>query len=144
MDTQKILETKGNQVISVGPGDTVVDAARALAENVIGAVVVTENGGDIVGILSERDIAKSVSAGDGNLSQLRVEDLMSRQVVLCSPHDSIADLMNLMESNGIRHLPVVKDGELVGIISLRDVVTNWLGSMEIENEELRRRLGEAA
>ncbi len=141
MDTQQILATKGSQVITVRPDDTIVMAARTLEKNCIGAVIVTNDVGEIIGILSERDISNAVGRKKGDLTRLRVQDLMSKRVVICTPYDSIVELFHLMESNGIRHLPVVENGDLVGIISLRDVVNNWLGSTEVENAELRRRLG---
>ena len=141
MDTQQILETKGSLVITVRPDDTIVTAARTLEKNCIGAVVVTNDFGEIIGILSERDISRGIGRNEEDLTRLGVQDLMSNKVVICTPYCSAVELIHRMESNGVRHLPVVENGDMVGIISLRDVVNNWLGSMEVENEELRQRLG---
>ena len=140
MDVQELLDEKGNQVITVQPGDTVPDAVQTLASNDIGAVVVTDDQGTMTGILSERDISRGVKKHGAGLMGKQVQDLMSNKVVTCTPHCSIVDVLALMNANNIRHLPVMDAQKVMGVISIRDATTVWLNALEEENETLRRML----
>lgn len=129
MDVQSILEFKGGDVLTIGPGASVRDAAQVLRDNYIGAVIVVDGDGALAGILSERDIAISLPAHGGGLADARVSDIMTADVVTCDLSVTVQQVLDLMISHGFRHLPVVEDGNLVGVISLRDIVCNWFGAL---------------
>jgi CBS domain-containing protein len=103
----------------------------------IGAAVVTGDEGTVVGIISERDIVHGLSERGADLLNMRVGDLMTRAVVTCRPEQSLEDIMREMTSSRIRHLPVLQDGEMVGIVSIGDVVKNRLEELEKESGALR-------
>lgn len=128
MDVRAILELKGDFVLTIGPEATILDASRLLHENYIGAVVVVDETGRIAGILSERDIAVSLPQFGPALGETRVDAIMTRRVVSCAADMTVPEVLDIMVSNGIRHLPVVDGARLVGVISLRDVVGNWVGT----------------
>ena len=117
-----ILSRKSAQVITIDPHASLSDAAAALAAYDIGAVVVSSNERDVVGILSERDIVRRI-AGEGRTALERpVEDVMTRDVTTCDRTTSTDELVTTMTQERIRHLPVVEHGSLVGIISIGDIV----------------------
>lgn len=128
MDVKEILALKGNFVLTILPEATIDEAARILAENHIGAVVVTTAAGRIAGILSERDIAVSLPKYGPSLGTAKVSEIMTADVVFCGTETTVNEVLDIMVGNGIRHLPVVGNDELIGVVSLRDVVGNWLGS----------------
>jgi len=122
MQVSDILEKKGNRVIAVGPDTSAADIAVLLKGERIGAGVVRNAQGSMLGIVSERDIVHAIAErGEGALS-LSASDLMSSSVVTCSPESSSSEIMEQMIESKIRHLPVAVDGSLVGIISVGDVV----------------------
>ena len=137
MSVQSILGTKGGDIVSVSPKDTIQSAANLLAERRIGAVLVLDSDRTIAGVLSERDIVRGVAEqGDGCL-KLQVGELMTKDVITCTPADSIADIMAKLTDRRIRHLPVVNGGELVGVISIGDVVKHRIAEAEQEAAALR-------
>lgn len=129
MNVKSILDLKGDFVLTILPEATIEEASKTLAENHIGAVVVTDAAGQISGILSERDIAVAVPQYGGALGETKVSEVMTHDVVFCTTETTITEVLNIMVSNGIRHLPVVEKDKLMGVISLRDVVGNWLGAI---------------
>jgi CBS domain-containing protein len=117
---QGILEKKGPHVVSIGREATVLDAAKLMNEHRIGALVVT-HGEKVVGIFSERDILNRVVARQRDPATTPVREVMTSPVACCTPQTTRAECRNVMRNRRIRHLPVVKDGRLVGIISIGDI-----------------------
>ena len=136
MQVGEILDRKGNDVVAVGPGTSLRAAARELVAHGIGALVVCEANGRMVGILSERDVARHYSAaGDGG--DPAVDDVMTREVISCTRSHTLEELSANMSSSNIRHVPVVAGDRVAGMISIRDIVRFRLGELETENETLR-------
>jgi CBS domain-containing protein len=137
MYVQSILAAKGDDVATITPDASVRDAVALLNERRVGALVVSSDGRRIEGILSERDIVRSLGPHAAAALDLTVADLMTRQVTTCGQKDTIEQLMWLMTDQRIRHVPVADDrGELVGIVSIGDVVKYRLGQLESENQAL--------
>ena len=128
MDVKAILDLKGDFVITIPPEATIDEAAEILAENYFGAIVVADGAGQIAGILSERDIAVALPRYGGELGETKVSEIMTSDVLFCSKETTAKQVLDIMVTNGIRHLPVVENDQLKGVISLRDVVGNSLGA----------------
>ena len=137
MHVSAILKEKGDRMITIKPDLSVSDAAKVLAQERIGAVLVVSGDGELAGILSERDIVRGLSSVGVSLMGQKVEELMTKSVVTCSPSDDIDHLMRNMTSHRIRHLPVMDDGKLSGVISIGDVVKFRLDELESESSMLR-------
>jgi CBS domain-containing protein len=138
MYVETILRKKGDTVIAVEPQCLVSNAAQILHDNRIGAAVVRNKAGKVVGIFSERDIVRGVARqGDACLT-MRVEELMTSPIVTCAPTDSIDHIMELMTERRVRHLPVMEAGRLVGIVSIGDVVKQRISEIENESQALRQ------
>jgi CBS domain-containing protein len=137
MLVKQIFKQKDDRIITVQPDDTVATAAEILKRENIGAVMVSEPGSELAGILSERDIVRAIPEHGPNLFDLTVAQLMTREVVTCSSEDRVHDLMKKMTAGRFRHLPVVDDGKLTGIISIGDVVKSRLEELEAEASQLR-------
>lgn len=134
---EQLLKKKGSQVWSVSPTTSVIAALRLLAEKEIGALLVMD-GERMVGILSERDFARLIArTGVCNLD-FPVEQMMTREVITITPDQQINACMQLMTEKKIRHLPVMENGVLVGIISIGDVVKEIITSQESSIEFLRQ------
>lgn len=138
-----VLEKKGLSVVTVAPHDTVAAAVRVLVTNRIGAAPVLDRDGRLVGIISERDILRGTADHGDRVLALRVDQLMTREVRTCTPDDQIVELMEIMTVRRIRHLPVMRDGALVGIISIGDVVKERLEAAQAELEALRSYIASA-
>jgi CBS domain-containing protein len=119
-----ILKRKGSQVYSITPHATVYEALEQLAEKNVGALLVMD-GPDLVGILSERDYVRKVILKGFTSKELKVSEIMSSPAVTVSPHASIDECMQRMTDKRCRHLPIVEEGEVVGMISIGDLV-NWI------------------
>jgi CBS domain-containing protein len=132
-----ILSRKGTDVATIEPTATIADAAKLLSERRIGAIVVTGPDKRVVGILSERDIVRALGARGAQMLDTQVADMMTRKVVTCGRGDTLAALMEQMTTGKFRHVPVVEDGKLAGIISIGDVVKSRLEEMERESDALR-------
>lgn len=130
-----ILGGKGGTVVTIGPGGTIADAASTLTEHNIGAVVVTE-GHAVVGILSERDIVRRVAARGADALACRVGDVMTTEVKTCGSDARSDEIMGVMTERRIRHIPIVDDEALVGIISIGDVVKSRIEQLALEKESL--------
>ena len=137
MNVDGILRAKGGNVVTIGPDASVADLVAGLRDAGIGAMVVSADGRTVDGIVSERDVVRALAQHGGRVVDRPVSDLMTRSVVTCSPQDSVKQLMSEMTRRRIRHLPVVADGALVGIVSIGDVVKNRLEEMETETNVLR-------
>jgi CBS domain-containing protein len=136
MRAQRILEQKGHDVVSIPPGRTVADAVRLLVEHGIGSVVVRE-GDSLEGILTERDILHLAARDASSLADTNVEEVMTRDLVVARPEDPVERLMELMTRHRVRHLPVVEDGTLLGLVSIGDVVNALRLQAQAENDHLR-------
>jgi len=137
MKVADILRIKGSVVKTVKPDKTALELSRQLRDEQIGAMVVSDDGRSIVGIISERDLAYALGVHGSELSRIVVSKLMTRVVVVCSPEDTITDVMKLMTQRRIRHLPVKKGDQLVGIISIGDVLKHRLDELELEANVMR-------
>lgn len=136
MRIQDILDSKGDRVVTTSPNGNVTDAMGVLNEHNIGAVVVIE-GDSIRGILSERDVLRLGARGPELLSTTTILETMTRDVIVGLPDDEIHEAMGVMTQNRIRHLPIVRDGQLVGIVSIGDLVNAcWLEAAD-ENQHLK-------
>ncbi len=137
MNVKTILAAKGGDVTSIEPTVTLAVAAKLLAKHRIGALVIRGAGDRLAGILSERDIVRSLSElGSAALDQ-PVGQVMTRDVETCSEDDSIADIMERMTARKFRHLPVLTNGKLVGLVSIGDVVKQRVEEIEGETEAMR-------
>ncbi len=138
MTVAHILREKGGDVVTIDPEASVGDAVRLLAKHGIGAVLVCDGDGGIVGVLSERDIVRALVDAAAPLLERPVSDLMTRDVVTVRPGDDIASVMSVMTAHRIRHLPVLDErGRLSGLISIGDVVKQRIAEAEREAEALK-------
>lgn len=133
-----VLESKGRKVVTVAPRDTVASLVKVLSVNRIGAAPVVNGDGRLAGIISERDVIRGMAQHGDSVTALPVERLMTTEVRTCSPEDAIVELMEVMTLQRIRHLPVVRNGALEGIVSIGDVVKQRLEEVQSEAEDLRR------
>lgn len=138
MLVHQILKSKPNQdVVTLAPGSKVSDAAKLLSERRIGTVVISADGKEALGILSERDIVRELGKrGVGCMSD-KVDELMTSNVITCSPDAKTQDVMATMTEKRFRHMPVVEAGALVGLISLGDVVKAQLSELAMEKDALQ-------
>ncbi|WP_426572313.1 CBS domain-containing protein [Aquihabitans sp. McL0605] len=136
MQVSVLLQTKGTDVVTVRPEATVAEVAIVLAEHRIGAVVVTGGGGSIDGVLSERDIVRALARPDDGLLAATASSLMTSEVVTCQPDTTVEELMSTMTERRIRHMPVVVDGSLVGLVSIGDVVKHHIATLETETRAM--------
>ena len=132
-----VLKNKGHDVVSVAPHQTIASVVKVLTQNRIGAAPVINEAGQLIGIISERDIIRGMSEYAGTVLTLPAEQLMTREVKTCTSEDQLVDIMEVMTLQRIRHLPVVENGELRGIVSIGDVVKQRLEEVQSEAEELR-------
>jgi CBS domain-containing protein len=117
-----ILERKGNSVVTIRPDETVLDAARRMNEERIGAVVVSGDGRSVDGIFTERDVMRRVVAAGRPPESTLVADVMSSPVTCCKPGTTLNECQSVMTTKRLRHIPVVEDGELIGMISSGDIL----------------------
>ncbi len=136
MLADQILERKGRDVSTVTPETTVRAAATALADANVGALIVSPDGSALVGIVSERDIVRRLAVDGPELLDQPVSALMQSEVHTCTGAANVDQLMHLMSEHRIRHLPVVEDGALVGIISIGDVVKTRVDELVTEKDQL--------
>ena len=132
-----LIKEKGAGVITTRPATTVAEAADIIASKRIGAVVVTELGDKVVGIISERDIVNGLSKSGANLLKLPVSDVMTRDVFTCATTEDVNQLRREMTTRRARHIPIVEDHKLIGIISIGDIVKNRLDELEDETQQMR-------
>ena len=137
MTVKTILEKKGHDVLTVGPNEKLSEAVRILAEHRVGALVVTNGDRKIVGILSERDIVRVIAKSGVNSLDQSVRDVMTPKVKICNEQHTGNDVMEIMTKGRFRHLPVEKNGQLHGIISIGDVVKVRIEEVEREAENIK-------
>jgi CBS domain-containing protein len=137
MHVNNILSAKGGHVVSIGPTATLETAARTLAEHKIGALVVLGPDRRIVGILSERDIVRVLAEQGASALTQPLSQVMTRKVFTCSPSETIGVIMERMTAGKFRHVPVIEQDQVVGVVSIGDVVKYRLQEMEHESAALR-------
>jgi len=136
MTVRAILDTKGHNVQTVEPEAKLAAAVKILGERKIGAVLVMSKG-RIEGILSERDIVRVLAERGASVMDEPVSEVMTRKVVSCRQSDTVSGIMEMMTLGKFRHLPVVEDGKVVGLISIGDIVKRRVHEYEAEQEALR-------
>ena len=126
MDVGTAIRANSPVVVTVSADDDIRTLAGILTENHIGAVPVVDGGGGIVGMISERDLVRGIASGGADIVGQTVRDLMTADVVACKATDSLADIRDMMTEGRFRHMPVIEEGELVGIITIRNIVDNMV------------------
>jgi len=137
MKIRDILETKGRQVVTIEEDRTVLEAARTLAHHNIGSLLVTRDDRP-EGIITERDVLNLVAASPASLESTDVGSVMTRDLILARPGDGLQEMMGVMAKQRIRHLPVVEDDRVVGIVSIGDLLNACRVIAEEENAHLRQ------
>src|SRR3954469_19419831 len=136
MQVSVLLQAKGPGVVTVRPDLSVSEVATVLGEHRIGAVVVSTDGSTIEGVLSERDIVRALASSGAAALDAQARDLMTAEVFTCQPDTTVEELMSLMTEQRIRHVPVLVDGALAGVVSIGDVVKDRISSLEHETQVL--------
>ncbi len=136
MNVANLLATKGRDVATINQERSVHDAIAMLKERGIGALVVTGGTGPLTGMLSERDVVRAFAREGADALDLRVAALMTTAVITCHESTSLNELMTTMTDKRIRHVPVVENGQLVGLVSIGDVVKARVGELEVERRDL--------
>jgi CBS domain-containing protein len=131
-----LLRHKGSEVATVPPGISVAGLLEDLARHNVGAMVVCDEAGAVVGIVSERDVVRRLDERGAELLHAPVSDIMTTSVVTCEPGENVDSLAATMTERRIRHMPVVTDGRLVGIVSIGDVVRSRIEQLESDREQL--------
>ena len=137
MNVATILKLKGRTVATARPESTLMDIATKLNAKKIGAVVVVGDNGHVDGIVSERDVIRAIAESGAGALQRPVSEFMTANVVSCHESSALDELMELMTQGRFRHLPVMEDGSLVGIVSIGDVVKNHVAEVEMEASSMR-------
>ena len=137
MKIADVLKGKGSSVVTTRPDSTVDTVIRRMRLERIGAVIISPDGKSVIGILSERDIVRALAEHGAALLAYKTQDLMTREVVTCSREDTLQSVMVKMTQRRIRHLPVVEQGRLAGIVSIGDAVKSRLEEVELEANVLR-------
>ena len=137
MTVREILSRKGSDVVTADPNATLSDAVQLLAARRIGAVVITGADRRIVGILSERDIVRTLAEKGAHALELPISEVMTRKVITCGVGETVPEIMERMTVGKFRHVPVVEQGRLAGIISIGDVVKSRVQQMEQESAALQ-------
>ena len=136
MRVSTLLDQKGAAVATIRSDATVADVVAELCRLRIGALVVSDDGVHIDGIVSERDVVRRLNDLQGRLVDEPVSVIMSAAVQTCAPDDEVVSLMSVMTERRVRHVPVVRDGALCGIVSIGDVVKSRIGELEKDRDEL--------
>ena len=137
MNVKSILDEKGRDVVTVEARSKLADVVQILAERKIGAVVVVDDRRGIAGILSERDIVKSLAGQGAAALAGAASDTMTASVTVCHENHTVDQVMEMMTNGRFRHMPVEKDGQLAGIVSIGDVVRKRIEAVEREAEEMK-------
>ena len=137
MKIAELLRKKDQEVIRITAQDCIADAAIALTENGIGALLVEDAGGQIVGILSERDIVGGMGPHGADLHDVEVGELMTQNLIYCSPQDTVHKAMAMMTDRRVRHLPVFDGDQLAGFVSIGDLVKCRIMEVQAEAEAMR-------
>ena len=137
MQVRQILERKGRGVITTSPETTLEEAARMLKDHRIGALVVTDGEDRVLGIVSERDIVNALAEHGAACGRRPASEIMTVELAVCSPDDTTDTLMEVMTRQRVRHLPVIEDGKLAGIVSIGDVVKSRMEEIAFEAEQMK-------
>ena len=137
MTAARILSRKDGETVTIKPSATITEAIDLLSEHNIGAIVVSDDGYTVSGILSERDIVRELRRSGASLLETGVADIMTTKILTCKLNDSLRNLLALMTERRVRHLPVVENNRMVGIVSIGDVVKMRLDDLVTEAESLR-------
>ena len=136
MRISEVIRRKGDRVVTVSRGASVADLIEMLVEHRIGAAVVTAASGAVEGIVSERDVVLALRDGGPATREVTVGDIMTADVMTCVPEDDTETLARTMTEKRVRHLPVLVDGRLAGIVSIGDIVKQRLDELQLERDEL--------
>lgn len=136
MNVAAILKAKGSEVVTVDPATTLGEVTTLLSERRIGAVVVLQDR-KVIGIVSERDVVKTIARIGASALTTPVREAMTSRIITCGLNDSIDELMDSMTAGRFRHLPVIENGELAGIVSIGDVVKHRIAETVMETEALK-------
>lgn len=136
MKIKDVLSTKGPEVFTIGANKTVYEAMDVLIRNKIGSLLVLNQDGKIVGIFSERDALRVCFNYKDNFTDILVGDVMTKKIIFAEPEDDVSYLESIMTNNRIRHVPIMKDKVLVGIVSIGDIVKASLSEQKTENKYL--------
>jgi CBS domain-containing protein len=134
-DVESILDRKGHQVWFIGPDASVFEAIHGMADKNVGALLVMDSG-DLVGIISERDYTRKVILENRSSKDTRVREIMTKDVIVIPPEMTVEDAMRVMTKNRVRHLPVMIDGRVVGVVSIGDLVERTIATQKIVVEQL--------
>ena len=137
MKVKDILKNKGTEVAIIGAEKTICDAVKTLVEKNIGSLLVQDEKGAIAGIVTERDILKQCNLCLESFKETRVKDVMTKNLIAASPDDDLDYVENIMTQNRIRHLPIIANQKLEGIISIGDLVNVLRGECKVENRYLK-------
>ena len=137
MKIRDILRHKGRDVVTASKDESVLHAVRVLVDHNIGGVVVVD-AGEVIGILTERDVLRLVASRPDELQALEVGQVMTDEVIKAAPDDDLADVVQVMTENRIRHLPVIENGRVAGIVTIGDVVNAFRRVAEDENAHLKQ------
>jgi len=138
MRVSDVLASKGSDAIfTIRPDASIRELLDMLAEHNIGAMVVSDDGEAMIGIVSERDVVRKLRDVE-NARDMTVADIMTTDVRVCAPHDSFGSLMLVMTEHRVRHVPVIDDGRLVGVLSIGDAVKHRMEQLEFERDQLNK------
>lgn len=137
MNVAAILKSKGRAVATAKPEVTLLEISQKLAQKKIGAIIIVGEAGKLSGIISERDVIRAISEHGAEALKLPVSKVMTKTVISCMETSVLDELMEIMTKGRFRHLPVVEDDKLVGIVSIGDVVKNHIAEVEMEVTAMR-------
>jgi CBS domain-containing protein len=137
MKVQDLLQAKGTAVMTIHPEATLYDALKALVHHRIGSLVVTDDAGKVVGIITERDLLRECMTRGEQLKDLQIREVMTTRLIIGVPDDDVGYVMGIMTQNRVRHLPIMDGQRLEGLISIGDVVKAQLEETEFENRYLK-------
>lgn len=136
-----LLEHKSKTIVTASPSISIDEAMDLLINNKIGCLPVVDDGGKLIGIVSDKDIFKRIHQTKGDYHSLKVQDVMATDLIIGLPDDDIAYIAGVMDKNWIRHVPIVEGERVIGLVSLRDIVKAQAKNIEIENRYLDLYLG---
>ena len=137
MTVEKLLRTKGSTVVTIGPDASLADVTHELAAGNFGALIVSADGREVIGIISERDIVRSLAKEGASALDRKVSDVMTTEVFSCAPSDRVNDMMAVMSNRRFRHMPVIENGVLCGVISMTDVMRKRIDEIQHEADAMR-------
>ncbi len=132
-----LIRKKGNNVVTVRDDDSIATAAKTLVDNNVGSALVLGPGGTVLGIVAERDLVYGLATHGSDLHALHVRDVMNADLIRCHPHDDVLAAMSLMTNRRVRHITVFNGEELLGVISIGDLVKHRIDEIETEARHLR-------